>query len=182
MPINIPENDITVDVNTDVQEINIKVDGGDAEIFALEAKGYRDQTLSYSNEAKGYRNQAISASSNALIYKNEAGGYATNASQSANNASNSATLSRSWAVGDTASRAGEETDNSKYYAEVSQSGAGTSQHYAEEAEDTLETIRTLVSDTVFTVNFITGELEYESPDITFLVNTTTGNLEWEVVE
>lgn len=45
---------------------------------------------------------------------------ATNAETSASNASDSATLSESWAIGGTDTRTGEDTDNSKYYAELAE--------------------------------------------------------------
>ena len=51
---------------------------------------------------------------------NKAAGSASSASSSASKAAASATLSQSWATGDTASRAGEESNNSKYYAEQAQ--------------------------------------------------------------
>lgn len=183
MPIYIPENDITLDAERDEQTIDVTVDESeteiilelddDGQIFVNEAKAYRDQAYEYSNYALSYRDDAYR-------YSESASASATTAVASAESASDNATLSRSWAVGDTETRTGEETDNSKYYAMLSGANAETSQRYAEEAEDTIDTIRELTINTNFTVNFTTGELEYVSPDITFLVNTTTGNLDWEV--
>lgn len=72
------------------------------------------------NSATAAKNSQTSAASYATQAKNQA----TNAATSATNAANSATasadsakLSESWAVGGTSSRSGEDTNNSKYYAE-----------------------------------------------------------------
>lgn len=183
MPIYIPENDITLDAERDEQTIDVTVEESeteiilefddDGQIFVNEAKAYRDQAKEYSEYAMSYRDESYT-------YSESASSSASSATASAESASDNATLSRSWAVGDTETREGEETDNSKYYALLSGANADTSQRYAEEAEDTIDTIRELTIGINFTVNFTTGELEYVSPDITFLVNTTTGNLDWEV--
>lgn len=60
--------------------------------------------------------------------------------------------------------------------------ATTAEDAAEDAEDSLEEIRSLLAIPDFTVDFETGELTY-SQDATysFNINTTSGNLEWEVV-
>lgn len=183
MPIYIPENDITLNTDTDTNQIDVTVAteeteieiilDDDAQIYVQEAKYYSDRAVEHASYAEVYRTEAATSAQNASASE-------TSAQTSATNASDSATLSRSWAVGDTNTRTGEETNNSKYYCQMSEAHAGTSQRYAEEAEDTIDTVRELTIKTSFTVNFLTGELEYVSPDITFLVNTTTGNLDWEV--
>ena len=53
---------------------------------------------------------------------------AENAAESADASENSATLSKSWAVGGTGIRPGEDTDNSKYY-------AGEAERFKDEAQD-----------------------------------------------
>ena len=53
---------------------------------------------------------------------------AENAAESAEASENSATLSKSWAVGGTGTRPGEDTDNSKYY-------AGEAERFKDEAQD-----------------------------------------------
>ena len=92
-----------------------------------------------------------------------------------------ALLSESWAKGDTGVREGEETNNSKYYAQKSLSSAT-------EASATLETIRILVEEarqhsayTTFTVDFADGELKYISATYKFNINEDTGDLLYEVV-
>lgn len=183
MPIYIPENDITLNAETDTNEINVTVEDdetiieisldGDGEVFALEAKTYRDQALVYATSAETYRNEAVSSAESASTS-------ATTAANSATRATDSATLSRSWAVGGTGTRTGEDSDNSKFYAQTSGANATLAEQYAGDAEGAVETIRQLTIETTFSVDFTTGELLYTSPGFTFEINTTTGNLEWEV--
>ena len=129
---------------------------------------------------QGYETRAAQSAAEALSSEQNAAQSESNAHTSEVNAAASETASESWAVGHTNSRQGEDTDNSKYYSEVSASQAETSEYFASQAEDTLDTIREVIGETVFTVNFTTGELEYESPNYTFNVNYMTGELEWEV--
>lgn len=80
----------------------------------------------------------------------------------------SATSSRSYAVGGTASRTGEDTDNSKYYKEQAQA-------YKEFVENAID-----LNIPTFTVDFATGDLIYDGGIFVFTINNTTGNLEYEV--
>lgn len=50
-----------------------------------------------------------------------------------------------------------------------------------ETDEAISEFSKKLSDTVFMVNFETGDLEYESQNYTFSVNPVTGNLEWEYV-
>lgn len=93
--------------------------------------------------------------------------------------------SEAWAVGQRGGTDVPSTDvtyqnNSKYYSNQASQSATTASNAAVDAQGILEEIEQKVGETVFTVNFATGELEYTSPGITFDINTTTGNLEWEV--
>ena len=66
-------------------------------------------------------------------------------------------------------------NNSKYYSEQSE-------QFKEDAADILTEVQIAAQGASFSVNFITGELEYtNNTTYTFSINTTTGNLEWEVV-
>lgn len=49
-----------------------------------------------------------------------------------------------------------------------------------ETEDLLTTVEQKIADSVFTMNFATGNLELTSASYKFRINNTTGNLEWEV--
>lgn len=93
--------------------------------------------------------------------------------------------SEAWAVGQRGGTDVPSTDvtyqnNSKYYSNQASQSATTASNAAVDAQGILEEIEQKVGETVFTVNFATGELEYTAPGITFDINTTTGNLEWEV--
>jgi len=94
--------------------------------------------------------------------------------------------SEAWAVGkrggvDVPSTDETYQNNSKYYSTQASQSSTTASQAAVAAQGILEEIEEVVGETVFTVNFVTGELEYTSPGYTFSINATTGNLEWEVV-
>lgn len=111
---------------------------------------------------------------------------AENASASAARAENSANLSKSYAVGGTGTRTGEDTDNSKYYSERSQASSQTAQSYAEQAEaasdEVVNRIDEAISQSVpqFIVDLATGHLMYQGGRFMFQVNEPTGHLLWEV--
>lgn len=86
-------------------------------------------------------------------------------------------LSESYAKGGTGVRAGEDTDNSKYYSNVSRSEALKAKDIMENSEDILEEVRLHGVYTAFSVDFTTGEVEYVSPNSEFKVNMETGELE-----
>lgn len=108
------------------------------------------------------------------------------ASSSATIAVNNAALSKSYAVGGTGTRTGEDTDNSKYYSEQSQASSQTAQSYAEQAEaagdEAVNKINEALSQNIpqFTIDFATGHLKYQGGRFNFAVQNTTGHLLWEV--
>lgn len=108
------------------------------------------------------------------------------ASSSATTAVNNATLSKSYAVGGTGTRTGENKDNSKYYSEQSKASSKTAQSYAEQAEaagdEAVNKINEALSQNVpqFSIDFTTGHLKYEGGRFNFEVQNTTGHLLWEV--
>ena len=95
-------------------------------------------------------------------------GYADSAEADAETAETQATLSESYSVGGTASRTGEDTDNSKYYKEQAQI-------YKEFVENAID-----LNIPTFTVDFATGNLMYDGGMFVFTINNTTGDLEYEV--
>lgn len=108
------------------------------------------------------------------------------ASSSAITAVNNATLSKSYAVGGTGTRTGEDTDNSKYYSEKSQASSQTAQSYAEQAEAASDEIVNRIDEAIsqnvpqFIIDFTTGHLKYQGGRFNFAVQNTTGHLLWEV--
>lgn len=90
---------------------------------------------------------------------------------------NEALLSQSYARGGTGTRAGEDTDNSMYYSNVSRSASEEASRISETATDLLEESTKQVVYTAFSVDFETGEMKYISPCYSFDVNEETGNLD-----
>ena len=86
-------------------------------------------------------------------------------------------LSESFAHGGTGVRAGEDTDNSMYYSNISKSEALNAKDIMENSEEILEEVRTHGLYTAFSVDFETGEVEYVSPSFKFNVNRDTGELD-----
>ena len=86
-------------------------------------------------------------------------------------------LSKSYAMGGTGVRAGEDTDNSKYYSNVSRSESLNAKAIMENSEDILKEVRTHGVYTAFRVNFENGEVEYVSPSFKFNINSESGELE-----
>ena len=90
--------------------------------------------------------------------------------------SGNAILAESFAKGGTGVREGEDTDNAKYYPNVSKSSARASEYSEKEANAHLEETRMLSIFTSFSVDFGTGELLYLSKNYNFDVDEETGGL------
>lgn len=88
-----------------------------------------------------------------------------------------ALLSQSYAVGGAGVREGEDTDNSKYYSNISRSASENVRLVHEESINTLNEIQKYSNYTYFDVNFETGELGYISTYCDFNINEETGQLE-----
>ncbi len=86
-------------------------------------------------------------------------------------------LSESFAHGNTGVRAGEDTDNSMYYSNVSKSESLKAKAIMENSEEILEEVKLHGMYTAFSVDFETGNVEYVSPSFKFRVNLETGELE-----
>lgn len=93
--------------------------------------------------------------------------FAQNAVNSATDAAGSATLAQSYAVGNTATRSEESTDNAKYY--------------YEQAKNCKEMVDNAVKKNIpsFSFNFQTGHLEYTGGTISFALDQNK-HLSWEV--
>ncbi len=87
------------------------------------------------------------------------------AEQHENHAGTYSKESRSWAVGGTGTRVGEDTDNSKYYSEQSKK-------WSEVAENAID-----LSKPAFTIDFGTGHLLYSGGKFDFEVDNN-GHLLW----
>ena len=89
---------------------------------------------------------------------------ADNADSSADDAAAQAILSESWAVGNTGQRTGENTNNSKFWAQVAQQGAEHSGYAIFDVNDQDGQMYVTITDPL-------------SQDVSFLVNENTGELE-----
>lgn len=87
-----------------------------------------------------------------------------------------ALLSESWAIGDTGTRDGEDTNNSKYFAAASRSAAQDANQTAGNARELLDEAMMHSVYTVFDVDYETGELLYVSRNYNFDIDPETGNL------
>ena len=88
-----------------------------------------------------------------------------------------ALLSQSYAVGGAGVREGEDTDNSKYYSDVSRSMSEDAKKVYEESHELMRETQMQANYTYFQLNFETGELGYLSTNTEFTINKETGNLE-----
>ena len=86
-------------------------------------------------------------------------------------------LSESFAHGGTGVRAGEDTDNSMYYSNVSKSESLNAKAIMENSEEILEEVKLHGVYTAFQVDFESGDVEYVSPSFKFKINLETGELE-----
>ena len=86
-------------------------------------------------------------------------------------------LSESFAHGGTGVRAGEDTDNSMYYSNVSKSEALNAKNIMENSEEILEEVKLHGVYTAFNVDFETGEVEYVSPSFKFKIDLESGELD-----
>lgn len=106
------------------------------------------------------------------------------AAYSAESAEDMARLSESWAVGGTGTRAGEDTDNSKYYSERSRASSEEAKGYVDEVEqkgneavDKIEKALDVLTPS-FLIDLSTGHILYDDAVFMFEVNRQNGHLEW----
>ena len=85
-------------------------------------------------------------------------------------------IAKSYARGETGVRAGEDTDNSMYYSNVSKSSSIEANTALEQSLELLEEVRKHGVYTAFSFNFEKGELEYVSPMYKFDIDEETGEL------
>ena len=145
-----------------------------AEIKVEVAKAQASQQAAATSEA----NAAVSANaanSSAESALNSAGEATTKAGE----ASNSAILSKSWAVGNTGIRQGEDTDNSKYYSQLSKQYKEQSSQSADLAQDALEQINKKTELATFDIDN-DGNLIYTDNSPYLFTIDDDGNLNWEV--
>lgn len=112
------------------------------------------------------------------------------ASQSANEADYDASLARSYAIGGSGVRQGEDTDNARYYNSQCTTSVTNCYNYKTQTEalfnDTQEMIEQIIQDALDEiapsayVDLATGHLMWTGGKFRWQVDTTTGHLMWEV--
>lgn len=91
-------------------------------------------------------------------------------------------MAQSYAVGGTGVRNGEETDNAKYYSQVSKSESLSAKQSSDVAIEMANEARKHSNYTVFEVDFENGELQYLSAKYEFDINAENGQLETKMNE
>ena len=105
----------------------------------------------------------------------------SNAQAAASSADADATLSESFAKGGTQTRTGEDTDNSKYYSEQSQTYRNACEDFRDQAQDLVDTATARLTGLTMQVNFTDGCLYYDvATGLILSIDDTTGNLMWEI--
>lgn len=148
--------DVTVAKNSATAAKESETNAKSSEITATEA------ATSATNSASAAVNSAATIASTELTSLENA----NRASISETNAKNYSDLSKSYAVGETGTRDGEDTDNSKYYSELaanSQNAASSSEIAAKTAQEAAEAAAKLVSETVTGVGSFNGRSGAVSP-------------------
>jgi hypothetical protein len=85
-------------------------------------------------------------------------------------------LAKSYAVGGTGIRDGEDTDNAMYYSKVSRSASKEADRVNDEASELLKETQLHSAYTSFSVDFSDGTVKYISPKYTFKIDEETGEL------
>lgn len=151
-------NALNSEIKAKLSEDNAKVSENNSKFSETNSKSYMDSTKEFMDNTETYMNSAGDS-------KNKAKESENNAKLSETNSFDNATLSKSYAVGDTGTRLSEDTDNAKYYAE-----------YARTIKDQIDNKLKL---TEFDVNE-DGELIYTDGSSTSWQIDDNGNLNWEV--
>ena len=142
--------------NKRYEEILKLIEGYDSDVSLVlkQVTDLKNDAQKAASDAQDYAEKAKDSEDNAKVYSE-------NAKQSADNSSAS-------------------EGNSKTSETNAASSAADAKQSAETAKALLDEATKKVVDTIFSVNFETGELEYDSPSYDFKINETTGELEWEV--
>lgn len=99
-----------------------------------------------------------------------------------NNSKWYANRSKSWAVGGTGIRTGEDTDNSKYYSEAAAVLKTDMEGIKAEAQELLDSATARLTTINFMVNYADGNLYYDlNSGLDLEIDYETGNLMWEVI-
>ena len=127
--------------------------------------------ISVNEQMATYQTEFNTMSQNVQDLMDSVTAYMTNVE---NTAAASAKLSESWAIGNTETRTGENTNNSKYHSDQSKAEADRAKTEADKAA-----IYAGIVIPTLTIDFTTGHLSYpDSTSITFSANYSTGRLDY----
>ena len=122
----------TIDFSVTGSNVTATIKNGSVTLAMLESTVIT--TLQgYMTAAQTAAGNAATSETNAGQYRDQAQSSATAATASASEAGEKSTLSESWAVGGTETRQGEDTNNSKYFAQQASSSATTAQGWSDSA-------------------------------------------------
>lgn len=140
-----------------VEVANAQSSAGNADLRALDSEAW----------AVGQRD-SVDVPSTDTTYKNNSKWYANR--------------SKSWAVGGTGIRTGEDTDNSKYYSEAAAVLKTDMEGIKAEAQELLDSATARLTTINFMVNYADGCLYYDlNSGLDIEIDYETGNLMWEVI-
>lgn len=163
------------------QESKVAAAESEAAAKRSEEAAAASQQAAASSEAAAKESEEAAklSETNAATSETNAAASEQTASEKAEEAADSADLSKSYAVGGTGTRPGEDTDNSKHYSEQ----AGEYLNKVETAgENALETIKNALkaAKPEFLTNVQNGHLYYKGGRFLFLVDEN-GHLRWRVM-
>lgn len=147
----------------------------DVDVLIQSVNDYIDELTQNARNALDEANSALTTANNLI---NESNNLFQESAQHVIDSSLNAALSESWARGGNKNvRPDENTNNSKFFSEVSSLNAIRAEEAAERAEQYSNFVVP-----VLTIDFFTGELVYPtSKDIVFTINQLTGDLEYTLV-
>lgn len=122
----------TIDFSVTGSNVTATIKNGSITLSMLE-NTVMSTLQGYMTEAQTAASNAATSETNAGTYRDQAQSSATAAAASASEAGVKSTLSESWAVGGTGIRQGEDTNNSKYFAQQSANSAATAQGWSDSA-------------------------------------------------
>lgn len=146
---------LITEINASVEEVTAKIEEVNTKLAQYEV-----QMQTYSNEFEAMQTEQQAVIDALHLYMADV----------ENIAATHATNSKSWAIGTTGTREGEDTDNSKFYYEQAKIEADKAASYAG-----------LVIP-ILTINFTSRELEYPTSDqLEFVINRLTRNLDYTYI-
>lgn len=122
----------TIDFSVTGSNVTATIKNGSVTLAMLE-NTVMSTLQGYMTAAQTAASNAATSETNAGTYRDQAQSSATAATASASEADSHATESESWAVGGTGTRTGEDTNNSKYFAQQASDSATTAQGWSDSA-------------------------------------------------